>query len=303
MYLEFFQLKEAPFALTPDTGYLFEHAEYRKALNVLLVALQSGEGFLKIVGEVGTGKTLLCRRLLDALGEEYVTAYLPNPLLTPRQLHRAVADELDISAPRDASLQELLSLIGKRLMEINAEGRQVVLCVDEAQAMPDDGLEALRLLSNLETEKRKLLHIVLFGQPELDERLAQSGLRQLRQRIAFGYRLQPLDAAGVASYVTHRLQVAGYRKEPLFDAGALREISRASRGIPRLVNILCHKSLLAAYGKGVRRVDARLARLAVADTEDAASGSAFARWRLPALGLGLAAGLGTLFLWLGGWYR
>lgn len=280
MYLKHFGLREPPFSLTPDTSFYFNHTGNQQALNVVLVALRTGEGFIKITGEVGTGKTLLCRKLLDGLPGNVVTAYLPNPLLTPLELHRAFADELGIPGPRDATLHRLQKRITARLLALNGAGRRVVLCIDEVQAMPAKSLEALRLLSNLETEKRKLFHVILFAQPELDARLAHPALRQLRQRITFAYRLAPLDREGLRGYVAHRLLVAGCHGGALFRPRALAVVYRASRGIPRLVNILCHKAMLAAYGRGDRVIDKSQVKAAVRDTADAgpAAGSELFRF-------------------------
>jgi MSHA biogenesis protein MshM len=250
MYLSHFGLREAPFSLTPDPEFFYAHTGHQEALNVLLVALQGGEGFIKISGEVGTGKTLLCRKLLGALGEGFCTAYLPNPLLTPFELHKALAQELGIRTPADATLHDLVKRITTALVELNRKGRRAVLCIDEAQAMPAESLEALRLLSNLETEKCKLLQIVVFAQPEFDALIRRPELRQLRQRITFSYALPPLDRAGVEGYVRHRLGVAGCPGERLFSPAALAAIHQASRGIPRLVNFLSHKGLMATYGQG-----------------------------------------------------
>jgi MSHA biogenesis protein MshM len=271
MYLEHFGLSQAPFTLTPNTAFFLDQGSYREALNVVLVALAGGEGFVKITGEVGTGKTLLCRRLLAALDENWVTAYIPNPSLTAVGLRHALADELGVEMARNSGQQRVLKAINERLLELAAAGKHVVLIVDEAQTMPDDSLEAVRLLGNLETESSKLLQVVLFGQPELDERLAQPRLRQLRQRIGFSYRLHPLPPAVLPRYVEFRLQAAGYSGEPVFERGALRALARASRGVPRLVNILAHKALLAAFGEGAYRVARRHVLRAVADTEDAAA--------------------------------
>jgi MSHA biogenesis protein MshM len=268
MYLEHFGLREAPFSLTPDPSYFFNHPGHRQALNVLLVALRTGEGFIKITGEVGTGKTLLCRKLLEVLQEEFVTAYLPNPLLAPRELYHAVAAELGLEPPSDSSFHQLLKLLTDALVARSAEGKQVVVILDEVQAMPNKSLEALRLLSNLETEKRKLLQIVLFGQPELDTRLDQAALRQLRQRITFSYRLEPLTREVLRDYVAHRLLVAGHQGGALFNSQAIEMLYRASRGIPRLVNILCHKAMLAAFGRGDRTIGKGHLRGAAEDTED-----------------------------------
>lgn len=266
-YLEHFGLSEPPFSLTPDTSFLYLAPSYQEALNVLLVSLRGGEGFVKVIGEVGTGKTLLCRELLDRLGADWYTLYLPNPLLTPIDLYRAVAEELLLSPPQGTVQRSLLADITEALLSLQQQGAEVVLCIDEAQTLPDDSLEALRLLSNLETGKRKLLQIVLFAQPELDNRLAQAQLRQLRQRIAFGCYLQPLTRVEHDTYLAHRLRVAG-AKEELFTAGALDILYRGSRGNPRLTNILAHKALLASFGKGLSGVGRLQALAAVADTEE-----------------------------------
>ncbi len=280
MYLEHFGLRETPFSLTPDPSYFFNHPGPRQALNVLLVALRSGEGFIKITGEVGTGKTLLCRKLLEVLQGEFVTAYLPNPMLGPRELYHAVADELGLSAPANLSFHEVLKLLTEALVSMGTAGRPVVVIIDEVQAMPGKSLEALRLLSNLESEKRKLLQIVLFGQPELDTRLDQPSLRQLRQRISFSYRLTPLTRDVLRDYVSHRLLVAGNQGGSLFSPQAIDLLFRASRGIPRLVNILCHKALLSAFGRGERTVGKNHVRAAVSDTEDASPQRPFLSARL-----------------------
>lgn len=269
MYQDFFKLREAPFSLTPDPDYYFNCTGHQQALNVLLVALQSGEGLIKITGEVGTGKTLLCRKLLAALAGDFQAAYLPNPLLQPFELYQALAEELNIPVPQGITMHDLVKRITEALVKLRKQGRKAVLCIDEAQAMPRESLEALRLLSNLETEKQKLLQIVIFAQPELEKLLEGSDLRQLRQRITFSYDLPALDRAAVSGYVGHRLKVAGYEGPQLFDEGAIDAVFRASRGIPRLVNILCHKSMMVAYGQGQTRVDLQQVKMASRDTEDA----------------------------------
>jgi len=268
MYLEYFGLEQHPFTITPDTEFFLDHGSHNEALNVLQYALHSGEGFIKVTGEVGTGKTLLCRKLLNSLGAGFVTAYIPNPFINPVALRMALASELGIEYARNIGQSRLLELINERLMQLHAGGRQVVLMLDEAQALPDDSMEALRLLSNLETEKNKLLQVVLFGQPELDARLQQEHLRQLRQRILFSYRLKPLEPDALAVYLQHRLLVAGYRGVPLFSPRALKLLHRSSRGIPRLINILAHKAMLSAFGRGDRCIDAVHIRKAAADTDD-----------------------------------
>ncbi len=269
MYQAYFGLTEAPFSITPDTSYFYAHGHYSEALNTLLVALRAGEGFIKVTGEVGTGKTLLCRKLLNTVEERFVTAYIPNPMLTPYGLQSAVADELGLDMSRHYGHHQLLKMITSRLLELTAEGKNVVLCIDEAQAMPIETMEALRLLTNLETEKQKLLQVILFGQPELDERLNEKNVRQLKQRITFSYKLKPIDIEGMELYLIHRLGVAGYKGNNVFEEKAMKSLFKASRGIPRLINILSHKSMMSAYGEGIKYVDNKNMRAAIKDTEDA----------------------------------
>lgn len=271
MYLNHFGLQEAPFGLTPNTGFYYGLPPHEEALQVLNWALAQGEGFIKVTGEVGTGKTLLCRKLLSELGSEEQPvrlAWLPNPHLNPAELRIALALELGL-AVRDQSELDLTDRIHRHLIALHQQGSRVVVLIDEAQALPDETLEAIRLFGNLETESSKLLQIVLFGQPELDVRLAKPHLRQLRQRIGFSYCLRPLRFDETRAYLEHRLQISGYRGAPLFGGLALRQLWRASRGIPRLINILAQKCLMLAYGQGVRQIDSRLVRLAVRDTDDA----------------------------------
>lgn len=269
MYQDYFSLTEAPFSITPDTSYFYAHGHYSEALNTLLVALRAGEGFIKVTGEVGTGKTLLCRKLLNTVEDRFVTAYIPNPMLTPYGLQSAVADELGLDMSRHYGHHQLLKMINNRLLELSAEGKKVVLCIDEAQAMPVETMEALRLLTNLETEKHKLLQVILFGQPELDEHLNEKNVRQLKQRITFSYNLKPIDREGMELYLLHRLRVAGYNGNNLFEKNAMASLFKASRGIPRLINILAHKSMMAAYGEGAKYIDNNNMRAAIKDTEDA----------------------------------
>jgi len=269
LYLKLFGLSELPFGITPDTSFTCSVQYHQEALNTLLLALEQGEGFVKISGEVGAGKTLLCRRLLQTLDESWVTAYLPNPNLSPETLFLALAEELQIKDVAGLDQYHLVRRINDALLGFAQRNKRVVVCLDEAQVMPVETLEALRLLSNLETEKCKLLHIVLFGQPELDEKLRRPEVRQLLQRIAFHYRLGGLRKNEIANYVAHRLRVAGYRGEALFSAAAVRALHRASGGTPRLINILAHKSLLAVFGEGRQLAKVRHVRLARQDTEGA----------------------------------
>ena len=266
MYESHFGLREVPFSITPDTSFFFGSPHSQEGLNTLLVAARSGEGFIKITGEVGTGKTLLCRKFMATLGEGFQTAYVPNPYLEPRALMLALADELDIALPRDVGQHELVKALTTRLLELAARGKHVVLCLDEAQALPIESLEALRLLTNLETEKRKLLQIVLFGQPELNAHLADPKIRQLAQRITFHYHLGALRRDDLDFYLAHRLRVAGFAGARLFDKRAVNALFRAAGGIPRLVNIIAHKALMLAYGEGRQQVAKRHVALAARDT-------------------------------------
>ena len=266
MYQSHFGLQELPFGLAPDTSFVYTCASHQEALNTLLVAVKNGEGFIKITGEVGTGKTLLCRTFLSMLDDTFASAYIPNPYLEPRTLLLALAEELGVSLVKEEDQYHLIKGLTQALLDFAVEGKSVVLCLDEAQAMPIESLEALRLLTNLETEKRKLLQVVLFGQPELDVKLAGESVRQLRQRITFQYRLAALRRDEVDYYLSHRLRVAGYHGNRLFARNAVRALHRASGGIPRLVNIIAHKSMLLAFGEGSMQVVARHVRAATSDT-------------------------------------
>jgi MSHA biogenesis protein MshM len=284
MYSKHFGLREAPFSITPDTSYFFTSPHSQEALNTLLVAAKSGEGFIKITGEVGTGKTLLCRKFIATVGPEFVTAYIPNPYLEPRTLMLALADELEVTLERDVDQHQLLKSITNRLMDLAREGKQVLLCLDEAQAIPTESLEALRLLTNLETEKRKLLQIVLFGQPELNQHLQATSIRQLAQRITFHYHLGPLKRDDIEYYLAHRLRVAGYTGGRLFSQGAIAGLYKASGGIPRLVNIMANKALMLCFGEGKQQVARRHVKLAARDTVTTRAG---VRWPWLAGGLSL----------------
>ena len=291
MYLYHFGLGELPFTLTPNTNFYMPMAMHDEALAVLSTALQTGEGFIKVVGEVGTGKTLLCRKLLNDIPDHFVTAYIPNPYLNPDELRRAVAVELGVKQAQRMSVQLLTQRIQARLLELHGQGHSVVLILDEAQALPEDSLEALRLFTNLETETRKLLQVVLFAQPELDVRLAKTEFRQLRQRITFAYKLRSMNAYEVQQYIQHRLQVTGYKGAELFPVKICNSITRVSKGIPRLVNILCHKMLMLAYGQGHYKMTMKLLKAAVQDTESIEKGS-----KVNLLAFSCLLGLGILWL-------
>ena len=269
MYLEHFDLKALPFTITPDTEFFMNRAGYQDALNVLLVALRSGEGFIKVTGEVGVGKTLLCRKLLHSLKGEFTTAYIYNPYLEPDTLLFAIADELGVAYEATTNRHILQKHITLRLLKNLEQGKRVILCLDEVQAMPVRTLETLRLLTNIETEKRKLIQVVLFGQPELDVLLEQPSIRQLKQRITFAYQLKPLNRAAVRAYLRHRLMVAGYKGRDFFSSAAMDQLHSTSGGIPRMINILSHKAMLAAYGRGDHHIGSRHVRAAVKDSPEA----------------------------------
>jgi MSHA biogenesis protein MshM len=296
MYQKHFGLREQPFGITPDTSFFFACSNYQQALNTLLVAANNGEGFIKITGEVGTGKTLLCRKFMATLDDSFVTAYIPNPYLEPRTLMLALADELEIPLERDIDQYHLLKAINHRLLILAREGKRALLCLDEAQAMPLESLEALRLLTNLETEKRKLLQIVLFGQPELDQKLQEDAIRQLTQRITFHYHLAPLSEDDLEVYLSHRLGVAGFSGSRLFGRDAVKLLSAASGGIPRLVNILAHKSLMVTYGEGKQQVRARHVKAAAKDTVAAKQTIRPWMWLSALMALTACTGMGWMYL-------
>ena len=265
-YLSYFGLREAPFSITPDTSFFYACRSSQAALNTLLVALSNGEGFLKITGEVGTGKTLLCRKFISIVEGEWLTAYVPNPHMEPRALLLAVAEELGVPVDAGVDQHHLMRGITKALLDNARAGRRTVLCMDEAQAMPLETLETVRLLTNLETEKRKLLQVILFGQPELDRKLDSESIRQLRQRITFQHDLKAMDRHEVGAYVAHRLAIAGYTGSKLFTRRATSLLHKASGGMPRLVNILAHKAMLSVFGEGRHQVERRDVRIAADDT-------------------------------------
>ncbi len=267
MYLKHFGLKELPFSITPDTSFYFASHSYQEGLNTLLFAICSGEGFIKITGEVGTGKTLLCRKLMSSLDSRFKVAYVPNPSLEPQSLLIVLARELGITLPAAITQHALLNALTHGLLNFARNHIKVVVCLDEVQAMPIETLEALRLLSNLETEKRKLLQVVIFGQPELEDKLNHASIRQLKQRITFEYQLDRLSRDEMQYYLNHRLVIAGYQGSRVFSSAALYLIYFKSKGIPRLVNILAHKALLATYGKGKHLVGLSEVFAAVSDTK------------------------------------
>jgi len=322
MYLRHFGLREPPFGLTPDTSFFFACASYQEALNTLLVAARNGEGFIKITGEVGTGKTLMCRKFLATLNQgrqaattligtqdqtppalsvspasaapRFITAYIPNPYLEPRSLLLALAEEFHIPLEKDTDQHLLLKSLTHALLDCARKGQRVLVCLDEAQAMPLESLEVLRLLTNLETEKRKLLQVVLFGQPELNERLRHHSIRQLRQRISFQYDLQGLHRDELERYLRHRLGIAGFAGETLFAGGTVAKLHRITGGTPRLVNIVAHKALMLAFGEGRQQVLPKHIRDAAADTPEVRRD--WLPWAAVLAGVSVAASLAVAWM-------
>jgi MSHA biogenesis protein MshM len=268
MYLDHFRLSEFPFGITPDTRFTFESKAQREVIETLMVALKMGEGFVKVTGEVGTGKTHACRRLMNTLQEDtaYRVVFLPNPAVTGRTLLLSLCLDLGLEVSPRASRDDLNLVLTKSLLKHASWDVSVVALLDEAQAMPDEALEAVRLLSNLETERSKLLRVVMFGQPELDAKLAQTNLRQLNQRITFQHSLDRLTVAETVQYLDHRLRVAGYTGQNLFPALPAKAIHRAARGTPRLINVLAHKCLLLAAGENASRIEMLHVEAAARDT-------------------------------------
>lgn len=266
MYLEHFGLNEAPFRITPHTDFFFDGAKRGATLDALIYAITHDEGIVKVSGEVGSGKTMLCRMLLEKLPENVETVYLANPMLARDEILHTIAEELHIALTEVPSHQ-LLRVLQERLLEIYGAGRQVVALIDEAHAMPPEALEEIRLLSNLESNRHKLLQIVLFGQPELDARLAESGMRQLNDRITHHFFLEPLRRDDIGVYLMFRLRAAGYRGPDLFTRRAIQAISQASEGLTRRINILADKSLLAAFSEGHHQVDLRQVNAAIGDSQ------------------------------------
>jgi len=266
MYLEHYGLREAPFRITPHTEFFFAGAKRGVTLDALIYAITHDEGIVKVSGEVGSGKTMLCRMLLEKLPDNVETVYLANPSLSRDEILYAIAEELQTTLP-EARSHQLLRTLQDRLLEIYAAGRQVVVMIDEAHAMPPETLEEVRLLSNLESNRHKLLHIVLFGQPELDDRLGEMNMRQLKERITHNFALEPLRRSDIGSYLMFRIRAAGYHGPDLFTPGAIQLISKASEGLTRRINILADKALLSAFSENRHQIDTRQIKAAIRDAQ------------------------------------
>ena len=267
MYLDFYGFREAPFSLTPDPRFLYLSGRHREALEHLLYGIRERKGFTQLTGEVGAGKTTICRAALERLGPTVKTALILNPVLSSAQLVRTILVELGLEPPARTDRALYLERLNEFLLAQVTEGYDVVLFIDEAQDLSPELLEQVRLLSNLETDRRKLLQIVLLGQPELGAMLDRRELRQLRQRITVRYHLTPLDREEVELYVQWRMQVAGSNGRPRFTPRALRRVHRYSKGIPRLVNAVCDTALLASYVAGTDEIDHRHVARAVGELE------------------------------------
>lgn len=264
VYTEFFGLNEKPFSISPDPRYLYLSRRHADALAHLIYGISESGGFIQLTGEVGTGKTTLVRSLLGQLPEKAEIALILNPQLSTKEFLQVICEELRIGLASDDSVKSMIDRLNKQLLLAHAEGRRIVLIVDEAQTLSPDLLEQVRLLTNLETAKKKLLQIILIGQPELRELLDRLQMRQIAQRITGRYHLEPLTYRDTALYVEHRLKIAGAQR-PIFTRSAIRQLYRRSRGIPRLINVVADRALLAAYTQDRTRINGRLVRLAAAE--------------------------------------
>lgn len=259
MYKSFFGIKANPFSIAPDPHFLFMSDGHREALAHLRYGLGEGGGFVLLTGEVGTGKTTVCRCILEQVPEDTNIAFVFNPKLTSQELLATICDELRIDYPETSGSKILIDRLNAYLLAAHGRGQRTVLIIDEAQNLSYEVLEQIRLLTNLETNQQRLLQIILLGQPELQDLLEQPQLRQLAQRIAARHHLMPLNLSETGAYIRHRLAVAGM-EQSVFAPSALKEVFRASYGTPRMINLICDRALLGAYGKGVRRVDRALIR-------------------------------------------
>ena len=267
MYYEYFELNQPPFKITPDTSLFFPGGNRGAILNAMIYAITSGEGIVKVVGEVGSGKTMLCRMLSVELPENVEVVYLANPSLSPDNILHAIAFELKLAVDQQDDRLQVMQSLQQYLLKRHAENKQVVVFVEEAQSMPIATLEEIRLLSNLETKQHKLLQIVLFGQPELDQMIAKREIRQLKERITYSFNLGPLKTEEVRDYINTRLRACGHRSGELFNSAAIREITRYSKGLLRRINILADKALLSAYASNTHKVTNRDVRTAARDSE------------------------------------
>ncbi|MFT5452184.1 MAG: general secretion pathway protein A [Enterobacterales bacterium] len=265
MYDKYFGLTDKPFSIAPDPRYLFMSEQHREALAHLVYGVGDGGGFVLLTGEVGTGKTTVCRCLLEQLPEHTRLAFILNPKLSTTELLATVCDELHIEYPNDANLKLLNDALNEFLLTSHAQGLKIVLMIDEAQNLSTETLEQIRLLTNLETNKEKLLQIILIGQPELKDLLAKHELRQLAQRITARFHLRPLTLDECEAYILHRLEVSGFNDSLLFDAKAIKELYKRTGGVPRLINVLCDRSMLGAYARNLKQVSQAMIKQAASE--------------------------------------
>ncbi len=269
MYLKHFGLAQHPFSLTPNTRFFLKMPSHQEAFELILAALEEHGHFVKITGEVGTGKTMLCRKVLNSLDshkDQYVTAFIPHPIISEEDLMHTLADELQIAHDSKLKYRDLLKLVSEALIKLSQNGQRFVLFIDEAQAMPEETLKSVHLLTQIGSEQDSPAYAVLFGQPELDELLQSSSLYRLREELVFSYVLPAMDREGTEAYIQHRLQRAGYSGPHMFDTKAVHLAQKASRGIPRMINILCNKAMMAAFGKGELRVSEAHMESAIRDS-------------------------------------
>lgn len=290
LYLDHFGITEAPFRITPHPDFFFDGADRGATLEGLVYAILHDEGIVKVSGEIGSGKTTLCRVLMERLPKEVEIVFLANPSYSRSEILHAIAEELGLPQAAEGAPPSVLRDLQNHLIELYASGRRVVVLIDEAHAMPEDTLEQVRLLSNLESSRHKLLQIVLFGQPELDEALSKPSLRQLKDRITHSFRTRPLTSGEAAKYISHRMRAAGYRGPEVFSPPAVVMIAKAASGLTRRINVLADKALLAAFAGGTHAVTPREVRTAIADSEFAPIGARAAR-----------SGRGRLWATRGGW--
>lgn len=306
MYYPHFGLKEPPFKITPNTDFFFSGGNRGAVLDALVYAITSGEGIVKVVGEVGSGKTMLCRMLQTILPEKIESIYLANPSVAPEDVLHAIAFELQLKLPKNADRLKVMQILQAHLLNRHAECKQVVIFVEEAQGMPLATLEEIRLLSNLETKQDKLLQIVLFGQPELDGNLNQPHIRQLRERITHSFHLGPLQTKDIGEYLIFRLRAAGYFGPPIFTDSAVKKLSSAAQGLVRRVNILAEKSLLAAYADNVHQVTIKHVNAAIQDSEFGENANVLKQLLASKYGLMSIVGLvtiATILVYLGMQYQ
>ncbi|HUS23412.1 MAG TPA: AAA family ATPase, partial [Candidatus Binatia bacterium] len=297
MYTNYFGLREMPFSITPDPAYLYMSPRHQEALGHLLYGTGQYGGFVQLTGEVGTGKTTVVRTLLSQKLDNVDVAVILNPRQNEQEFVASICDELHVPYPEDATLKTLVDALNAHLLEAHAQGRRTVVIIDEAQNLPPEVLEQVRLLTNLETHKEKLLRIMLVGQPELGDLLARADLRQLAQRITARYHLTPLSEHETAEYVAHRLNVGGGGRE-LFPPAAIAAVHRLSRGVPRLVNVLCDRALLGAYAEGMKQVTPQIVERAAREVygETPKAPVPERRWTLADTALVIAIGA------IGGWW-